>query len=89
MTLERVPARAPYHQTTFQIVGFDRMHFVGDVANAIPQHDQCRLTGLAFEANGVRVDGHLTVSVADERDLTAIGQRLRAVRGLVQVIQIN
>lgn len=76
-------------QTVYRIIGFDRLNFVGDVANAVPQHEQCRIMGLVFEGDGIRVDGLLTVQVQDERDLSAIDHRLRTIRGLVSLSQTN
>ena len=78
-----------YRQATFQVTGFDRLHFVGDVTGAVPQDEWCLLTGLAFEANGIRVDGRLTVRVRDENRLAMINHRLRSVKGLVSMIQTN
>ena len=68
---------------------FDRPSFVGDVANAIPQDKYCRITGLAFEADGVRVDGRLMVQVADELHRRLIDRQHRSIRGLVSVTQTN
>lgn len=78
-----------YRQTSYQIIGFDRPNFVSDITSAVPQNEQCRITGLAFEGDGIRVDGHLTVQVQDERQLSAIDQQLRAIRGLVSVRQTS
>lgn len=78
---------APYRQTTFQIIGFERLHFISDITATIPQSEYCRLTNLSFEVNGVRVDGWLTVQVQDERQTATIDRWLRAVRGLVSVKQ--
>ncbi|RYF75311.1 MAG: hypothetical protein EOO39_07115 [Cytophagaceae bacterium] len=76
-----------YHQSVYQITGFDRHNFVSDVTNAIPQNEHCRITGMTFEGDGIRVDGRLTVQVADERHLSVIDYQLRAIRGLVSVKQ--
>ena len=77
------------YPTTYQIIGFDRPNFVGDVANAVPQDEHCRITGLSFEADGVRVDGRLMVQVANESHRLIIDRQLRSVRGLVSVTQTN
>ena len=45
--------------TIFQLIGFDRLNFVDDVTNAIPQNEQCHITNLLFEGDGVRVKGCL------------------------------
>ena len=82
------PALA-YRQTVYQITGFDRINFVGDVANAVPQDEYCQITGLSFECDGIRVDGRLTIHMQDECHLSAIDRQLRAVRGLVSAKQIN
>ncbi|MBC8152424.1 MAG: hypothetical protein H7Z72_05890 [Bacteroidetes bacterium] len=84
----RTPPLATY-PTTYQITGFDRLSFVGDVANAIPQDEYCHITGLAFEADGVRVNGRLIVQVADESHRRLIDRQLRSVRGLVSITQTN
>ena len=76
-------------QTVYQIIGFDRINFVGDVADAIPQHEHCQITGLLFESDGIRVDGRLTVQVQDEQHLYAIDRQLRAVRGVVSIKQTD
>lgn len=73
----------------YQITGFDRVNFVDDVANAVPQGEHCRITGLTFEADGVRANGQLTLWVGGDQYLTAIYGRLRAVRGLVSVQAIG
>lgn len=33
-------------QTVFQVVGFERLAFVNDVAEAVPQDETCRLAEL-------------------------------------------
>ena len=78
-----------YRQLVYQITGFDRLSFVGDVANAVPQDEYCRISGLSFEGDGIRVNGRLTVQVQDERHLSAIDRQLRAVRGLVSAKQMD
>ncbi len=75
--------------STYQVVGFDRLRFVDDVTNAIPQDDVCRILALSFSADGVRVDGRLTVDVPDERHRVQLDRQLRAVQGIVSVTQIN
>lgn len=74
-------------QSVYQIVGFDRLNFVSDVANAVPQDEHCRITGLSFEGDGIRVNGRLMVQVDDVRHLSQIDYQLRAIRGLVSVKQ--
>lgn len=61
---------------------------MGDVTNAVPQDEQCRITGLSFESDGIRANGRLMVLVTDERHQRLLDQRLRAVRGLVSLKQI-
>lgn len=79
----------PHWQTVYQIVGFDRLNFVGDVTNAVPQDEHCRILGMSFEADGVRAVGHLTVGANDQQRFLLIDCRLRIVQGLVSVTQIN
>ncbi|WP_020601029.1 hypothetical protein [Spirosoma panaciterrae] len=76
-------------QLVYQITGFDRLNFVDDVANAVPQDDQCRITGLSFVVNGVRVDGQLTVWVQDDNRLASIYRQLSAIQGLVSIQQAD
>lgn len=76
-------------QSVYQIVGFDRLNFVSDVTNAVPQDEHCRITGLAFEGDGIRVNGRLTVQVDDARHLSLIDYQLRAIKGLVSIQQTN
>ena len=78
-----------YQQMSFQLVGFDRLNFVGDVTNAIPQNEQCRITNLLFEGDGIRATGCLTVLVTDPYFLALINRQLRSVRGLIRVDQTN
>ncbi|RIV20030.1 hypothetical protein DYU11_24275 [Fibrisoma montanum] len=79
----------PSWQTVFQITGFDRLNFVGDVTNAIPQDEHCRILNLSFEADGVRAFGHLTVQTNDQQHFLLITRRLQSVKGLVSITQIN
>ena len=81
-----MPVQASW-QTIYQIIGFDRLNFVSDVTNAVPQHEHCNITGLWFEADGIRAKGCLAVQVTDQRQLTFINHQLRAVRGLVSIHQ--
>lgn len=76
-------------QTVYQIMGFDRLNFVGDVTNAIPQNETCRIMGLSFESDGIRANGQLTIQVPDDQYLLEIDQQLRAVRGLVSFRKTN
>ncbi len=76
-------------QTVYQIIGFDRRNFVGDVTNAIPQNETCLITGLSFESDGIRANGRLTVQVPDERYLLQIDRQLRSVQGLVSFRKTN
>lgn len=75
--------------SVYQITGFDRLNFVSDVTNAVPQDEHCRITGLCFEGDGIRVNGQLTVQVDDEWHLSQIDYQLRTIRGLVSVKQTN
>jgi hypothetical protein len=79
----------PVGQSVYQIMGFDRVNFVGEVTNAVPQDEHCRIMGLSFESDGLRAQGQLTVLGADERQIEQIVRRLRAIQGLVSVKQTN
>ena len=48
-------------QVSYQISGFDRINFVGDITNAIGQNEHCRIVNLAFECDGLRAAGQLTI----------------------------
>lgn len=74
-------------QTVFQIIGFDRVRFVSDVMDAIPQDDHCRLANVCFEADGIRAVGWVTVQADDRQCFSQIDRRLRTIRGLVRVTQ--
>lgn len=76
-------------QLTYQVVGFDRVQFVSDLTEAIPQDGRYQLAGLQFECDGVRATGSLTVQVEHGKLLTGLDDRLRAVRGVVSVRQLN
>jgi predicted short-subunit dehydrogenase-like oxidoreductase (DUF2520 family) len=76
-------------QTIYQITGFDRPNFVGDVARAVPEQTDCRITGLVFEGDGIRVDGQLTVLHEHDAVLADIDRQLRAIRGVVSIRQTN
>lgn len=75
-------------QAVFEVIGFDRLRFVSDVMDAIPQNGHCRLATVCFEADGIRATGRLTVQADDRRQLAQIDRRLRIIRGLVRVTQI-
>ena len=76
-----------YQPTIYQIIGFDRLNFVEDVANAVPQDECCRILSLSFEGDGVRVEGRLMVQVGDAHYRMLIDRQLRAIQGLVSVKQ--
>jgi hypothetical protein len=74
-------------QHTYQVVGFDRVQFVSDLTEAIPQDGRYQLAGLQFECDGVRAMGSLTIQVENSRLLSGLDERFRAVRGVVSVRQ--
>lgn len=76
-------------QVSYQISGFDRINFVGDITDAIAQNEHCRIVNLAFDCDGVRADGRLTILADDERHLVHLPLRLKTVRGLVSVKPTN
>lgn len=78
-----------YAQLTYQVLGFDRVQFVSDLTEAIPQDGGYQLAGLRFECDGVRASGCLMVQVAPGKSHSALDQRLRAVRGVVSVQEIS
>lgn len=76
-------------QLTYQVIGFDRVQFVSDLTEAIPQDGSYQLAGLQFECDGVRAMGSLTIQVKHGKHTTGLDERLRAVRGVVSVREIN
>ena len=83
--MSRSVLTAPTEQAVFQITGFDRLQFVSDVMDAIPQDSHCRLAQVIFEADGIRATGRLTVQADDRQRFLQIDQQLRRVQGLVSV----
>jgi hypothetical protein len=76
-------------QLTYRIIGFDRIQFVSDLTDAIPQDGSYQLAGLRFECDGVRASGCLTVQFSEEKKAIPLDQRLRAVRGVVSVSEVD
>ena len=74
-----------WYQISYILAGFDRLNFVSDVAEAIPQDGTCQIARLSFVADGLQARGQLTVRVRQQRGSTTIQDRLRAVRGMVSV----
>lgn len=75
--------------TTYRIIGFDRLNFVSDVADAVPLDDAHHIRGLSFESDGLQASGLLTIQVADQVHQRSLYQRLRSVRGIVSVQEIQ
>ncbi len=74
-----------YHQHVYQILGFDRIGFVGDLTNAIPADEDYRIMGIQLEGDGVRVKGHVSVAVPFMEQPTGLMQLMRSVPGVVTV----
>lgn len=74
-----------WYQLSFRLTGFDRLNFVSDVTDAIPQNDACQITQLLFEADGVQARGKLLIRVQQQQWSSTIHDRLRSVRGMVCV----
>ena len=74
-----------WYQISYRLTGFDRLNFVSDVTNAIPQGDACQITQLIFEADGVQARGKLLIRVQQQQWSSTIHDRLRSVRGMVCV----
>ncbi|GAB3796775.1 hypothetical protein GCM10028819_15000 [Spirosoma humi] len=74
---------------TYQIAGFDRLNFVSDIANTVPQDGGYIIQALSFEGDGIQASGLLTVQMQEKhrRDGSLV-QRLRSVRGMVSVQEI-
>ncbi|AKD55938.1 hypothetical protein [Spirosoma radiotolerans] len=74
---------------TYQIAGFDRLNFVSDITNTIPQDEGYTIRALAFEGDGIQASGLLTVQMQEEHRLNGfLVQRLRSVRGMVSVREV-
>ncbi|AUD00406.1 hypothetical protein [Spirosoma pollinicola] len=75
---------------TYQLAGFDRLNFVSDIADTVPQDGSYIIRALCFEGNGVQANGLLTVQILDEPNLLGfLAQRLRSVQGMVSVQEIQ
>lgn len=84
------PTGTPVQQRVlFRITRFDRPRFVNEITDAVRQHEHCRIRGMTFEGDGVRVTEWLMVEVPDARHVTLFDQRIRTLQGLVQLQQIN
>ncbi|MBD2703692.1 hypothetical protein IC229_23810 [Spirosoma sp. BT702] len=71
---------------TYQIAGFDRLNFVSDITQAVPQSDNYLIRAICFEADGVQANGLLTVQMQGDTSFAdKLIQRLQLVRGLVSV----
>ncbi|MBD2756184.1 hypothetical protein [Spirosoma validum] len=81
--------RANYEQTvrvTYYIAGFDRVNFVSDIANTVPQDESFAIRTLSFEADGIRANGVLTIQIRHSMmPVYNLTQRLRSVRGIVSL----
>ncbi len=75
-------------RVTYRISGFDRLNFVSDIAEAVPQDGSFFIIALCFEGDGVRVNGWMAVQTREEQRLTSVQERLRAIRGVVNVQQV-
>lgn len=74
-----------WYQISYTIAGFDRLHFVSDITDTIPQDETCRIMQLSFFADGIQARGQLIVRMQQPQGGSAIENRLRAVRGMVRV----
>lgn len=83
--MEQEGNSAENRHIVYQIIGFDRIGFVGDVTNVIPQNSQYRITGMQFEGDGVKVNGSMSVQLPDEQLSAGIAQLLRSVPGVVAI----
>ena len=74
---------------TYQIAGFDRLNFVSDIANTVPQDGAYTIQALSFEGDGIQASGSLTVKMQEEHRLNGfLVQRLRSIRGMVSVQEV-
>lgn len=75
---------------TYQIAGFDRLNFVSDIADTVPQNGDYTIRALSFEADGIRANGLLTVQMQEKHRLNgSLVQRLRSVQGIVSVREVQ
>ncbi|SFE45210.1 ACT domain-containing protein [Spirosoma endophyticum] len=94
MNTSNTAAHADFNEliayVTYQIAGFDRVNFVSDIANTIPQDGNYTIRALSFEADGLQANGLLTVQMREDQRLTSrLVQRLQSVRGIVSVREIQ
>lgn len=74
-------------QVLFEVLGFDRPHFISDVLEAASVPGRISLCHLSFEADGVRTVGWFTIQVNSPVQLNHINQQLQTIQGLVRVTQ--
>lgn len=75
---------------TYQLLGFDRLNFVSDIASMVPADGSYTICALCFEADGVQANGVLTVQMREEqRRRGGLVERLQSVRGMVSVREIR
>lgn len=89
MPLQNQPYQTNYEQivrVTYHIAGFDRVNFVSDITNTVPQDESFLIRALSFEADGIRATGVLTIQTRHGmQPVTTLTQRLRSVQGIVSL----
>ncbi|GAB4017667.1 ACT domain-containing protein [Spirosoma koreense] len=74
---------------TYQIAGFDRINFVSDITNTVPQDGLYTIRALHFESDGLQAHGLLTVRMREVHRLAgSLIQRLRSVQGIVSIREV-
>ncbi len=74
-----------WYKVSYTVAGFDRLNFVSDITDAIPQDGTCQIARLSFVSDGLQARGHLTIRVRQPQRSNTIQERLRAVQGIVSV----
>ena len=74
-------------QAQIEILGFDRIGFVNDVAKEISKW--AIIKTLAFEANGIKSTGKLSIEIGNHPNITSLFECLKSVKGLATVKQIE
>jgi hypothetical protein len=74
-----------WYQISYSLAGFDRPSFVSDITDSIREDDTCQIARLSFVGDGIQARGQLTIRVRQPQGFTSIGDRLRAVKGMVCV----
>lgn len=74
-----------WYWMSYTLTGFDRLNFVRDITEAIPQDNTCPIAQLSFVGAGIQARVQFTRGVGQQKEFSPIQDRLRAVKGMVSV----